>query len=186
MLLRLIALVSAVLLIGFVVEHLETALWITAALLVLFFVISRWGYRLLVHLYKIINRFIPWHKLWTPLAVLNLDAFRYELRQKNLFDTEKRSDLPADDWHPAVTSSRSATGGFNDLDDPDMGRAGMRFGHNFPLKECVPDMDKLMDPSPREVSRRLMVRRDFVPATSLNLLAAAWIQFQVHDWMRHE
>ena len=50
MLLRLIALASAVLLIGFLVEHLETALWITATLLVLFFVISRWGYKLLVHL----------------------------------------------------------------------------------------------------------------------------------------
>jgi hypothetical protein len=31
-----------------------------------------------------------------------------------------------------------------------------------------------------------MVRRSFQPATTLNLLAAAWIQFQVHDWMAHK
>lgn len=186
MLFRLIALASAVLLIGFLVEHLKTVLWIAAALLVLLFIVSRWGYKLLVIFYKVVNRFIPWHKLWTPLAVLNLDAFRFELRQKNLYDTEKRSDLPAEDWSPAVACSRSATSGFNDLDDPDMGRAGMRFGRNFALKEGLPDMDSLMEPNPREVSRRLMVRHDFVPATSLNLLAAAWIQFQVHDWMGHK
>jgi len=30
-----------------------------------------------------------------------------------------------------------------------------------------------------------MLRDTFRPATSLNLLAAAWIQFNVHDWARH-
>jgi hypothetical protein len=183
--LRLIVLVTAVLVIGFLVEHLETAFWIAVALLVLFLVIRRWGYGILVAVYKPINRIIPWHRLWTPLAVLNLDAFRVELRAKNLVDTPKRPDLAPADWQPAVATSRSADGAFNDLEDPDMGRAGMRFGRNFPLDKCIPDDASLLDPNPRTVSRRLMVRRDFVPATSLNLLAAAWIQFQVHDWMAH-
>lgn len=35
------------------------------------------------------------------------------------------------------------------------------------------------------VSRRLLYRESFLPATSLNVLAAAWIQFQVHDWVNH-
>ncbi|WP_410960564.1 peroxidase family protein, partial [Salmonella sp. SAL4357] len=30
-----------------------------------------------------------------------------------------------------------------------------------------------------------MRREVFTPATSLNLLAAAWIQFQTHDWFAH-
>ena len=30
-----------------------------------------------------------------------------------------------------------------------------------------------------------MQRKSFIPARSLNILAAAWIQFQVHDWVNH-
>jgi len=183
--LRLIVLANAVLLIGFLIRHFETAIWVAVCILIIGFVIRRWGYRILVGVYKMINRFIPWHKLWKPLSVVNLDAFRFELREKNLYDTQKRPDLPPVEWHPGVATSRSVDAAFNDLDDPDMGRAGMRFGRNFPLDQCIPDEASLLDPNPREVSRKLMVRRDFVPATTLNLLAAAWIQFQVHDWMAH-
>ena len=46
-------------------------------------------------------------------------------------------------------------------------------------------MPGLMEPNPREISRKLMRRDTFIPATSLNLLAAAWIQFQTHDWFGH-
>ena len=42
-----------------------------------------------------------------------------------------------------------------------------------------------MTPSPRAISRRLLARKEFIPASTLNLLAAAWIQFQVHDWFAH-
>jgi hypothetical protein len=31
----------------------------------------------------------------------------------------------------------------------------------------------------------LLARTEFQPATTLNLLAAAWIQFEVHDWFSH-
>src|SRR5439155_23289773 len=47
----------------------------------------------------------------------------------------------------------------------------------------------LLEPSPRVISLRLLARPDgpdgFVPARSLNLLAAAWIQFMTHDWFHH-
>ena len=43
-----------------------------------------------------------------------------------------------------------------------------------------------MTPNPLIVSQRLLARKEFKPATSLNLLAGAWIQFQVHDWFGHE
>ena len=35
------------------------------------------------------------------------------------------------------------------------------------------------------MSSELLARREFIPATTLNLLAAAWLQFEVHDWMSH-
>jgi len=65
----------------------------------------------------------------------------------------------------------------------------MRFGRSFNRKYCQkPTEDELWNPSPREVSLAFMARepQDFKPATTLNLLAAAWIQFQVHDWFNHE
>lgn len=55
----------------------------------------------------------------------------------------------------------------------------MRFGRNFNRKYCQkPTEDELWNPSPRLVSQAFMARRpeEFKPATTLNLLAAAWIQ----------
>ena len=67
-----------------------------------------------------------------------------------------------------------------------MGAAGQRFGRNVPLQYTFPEREPaLMSPSPRVVSRRLLTRETFIPADTLNLLAAAWIQFQVHDWFSH-
>jgi hypothetical protein len=61
-----------------------------------------------------------------------------------------------------------------------------RFGRNFPFTDSFPDPEPLLhQPSPRVVSQTLFTRESFVPATTLNLLAAAWIQFQTHDWFNH-
>ena len=162
-----------------------TLLLVVVILAVLGTLLQRWGDQILVCLFRLVNRFAPWHRLPIPLAILNLIAFRSELRQKNLYGTPKRPDLSPLDWKPTATCSRTNDGSFNDLRDPDMGRAGMRFGRNIPLRQAYPDEASLLDPNPREVSRRLLARDTFVPATTLNLLAAAWIQFQVHDWMNH-
>ena len=43
-----------------------------------------------------------------------------------------------------------------------------------------------MKPSPRRVSLELLTRTTFQPATILNVIAAAWIQFMVHDWFVHK
>ena len=56
----------------------------------------------------------------------------------------------------------------------------------MPLEHTFPDTANLMAPSPRLISRELMTRHEFQPATILNLLAAAWIQFMVHDWFVHK
>ena len=66
-----------------------------------------------------------------------------------------------------------------------MGSAGVRFGRNVPLNETFPDTANLLTPNPRTVSLELLTRTTFQPATIINVLAAAWIQFQVHDWFMH-
>src|SRR5262249_59341584 len=67
-----------------------------------------------------------------------------------------------------------------------MGALGSRFGRNVPLEHTyVEPPEKMLEPSPRQISRELLTRDEFIPATTLNLLAGAWIQFEVHDWFSH-
>ena len=84
------------------------------------------------------------------------------------------------------TTCAPADGTYNDLKCPRMGSAGIRFGRNVPLEETFPDIANLMNPSPRRVSLELLTRTTFQPATILNVIAAAWIQFMVHDWFVHK
>ena len=130
----------------------------------------------------------PWYELPRNLALAKLGQIRNELRQKNLHDTE---EPPLEKKDPAkadatVRASRTVDGTYNDLTYPGMGSVGCRFGRNFPLDQVKPDTANLLNPSPRVVSRALMTREQFQPATILNLLAGAWIQFMVHDWFVHK
>ncbi|MGE0131349.1 MAG: peroxidase family protein [Blastocatellales bacterium] len=129
-----------------------------------------------------------WHRLPRIIGLLRLNTFRNRLRKLNLHDTEKLPSIPRDPLpapSPQQSAARASDGTYNDLKHPRMGAAGARFGRNIPLGRAVADEESLMYPSPRIVSRELMTRRQFQPATALNLLAAAWIQFQVHDWFSH-
>lgn len=127
----------------------------------------------------------PWYKLPRLLAMPRLIEIRNELREKNLHDTEE-PPMPAGALTPAQKEGRTIAGEGNDAKCPMMGSAGRRFGRNFPLSEVHPDTANLLKPSPREVSTALMTRHSFQPATILNLLAASWIQFMVHDWFVHK
>ncbi len=132
----------------------------------------------------------PWHKLPMFLALLKLSGFRRSLRENNLHDTSQLPDngqLPhaepsADGRHLVA---RTPDGSFNDLEHPEMGMVGTRFGRNVPLKEAYPDENNLLNPNPHLISQKLFKRDQFIPATTLNLLAAAWIQFENHDWFAH-
>jgi hypothetical protein len=141
--------------------------------------------------FKFINLFVPWHRLPLALSAFNLNAFRDALREKNLYDT----NTPTPDGEPPPSAppaphalyTRTDDGRYNSLEDPHMGCAGARFGRNVPLDRTYPEEpEALLTPNPRAVSRKLMTREKFIPATTLNLLAAAWIQFQVHDWFAHD
>lgn len=149
--------------------------------------LSRW----LSAAFSRLNRRIPWHRLPKWISVLNLVALRDDLREHNLYDTygaggERPRQPPA-----SLPPFRTYDGSAYDPGDKDMGAANTRFDRNAPLDKTFPDSEGeappggLMEPNPRLVSRRLLTRETFQPATTLNVLAAAWIQFQNHDWMNH-
>ncbi|KAL8736503.1 MAG: hypothetical protein Q9166_000295 [cf. Caloplaca sp. 2 TL-2023] len=148
--------------------------------------------RLVVNLFRFVNKFIPWHRLPSFIGAFNLDALRIELRQHNLHDGYTSAAAQGSQKTEPMTDkrfehARNSEGKFNSTEQPLMGCAGMRFGRNFPRTLTPkPTEEELWTPNPRMLSERFMARKDFIPATSLNLLAAAWIQFQTHDWFAHE
>jgi hypothetical protein len=137
---------------------------------------------------EFLHRERPWYRLPRLLAMPRLVQIRNEEREKNLYDTEEPplecSDAPAG-VDPKLRGARTADGTFNDLRCPHMGAVGARFGRNVPLEYTFPDTANLLKPNPRTVSQSLLTRHEFQPATKLNLLAAAWIQFEIHDWFSH-
>ncbi|MGW1364353.1 peroxidase family protein [Streptomyces chartreusis] len=137
--------------------------------------------------FGLLNRYVPWHRLPVQLSLLNLVFLRRVLRRLNLIDTEPREAPPRAQRVPEpvperLRGERSYDGTYNDLSDPRMGAVGSAFGRNL-RPDHRPDLHDT--PNPVTVSRRLLYRESFLPATSLNVLAAAWIQFQVHDWVNH-
>jgi Animal haem peroxidase len=135
------------------------------------------------------DRTVGWWRLPRYTGAFVLDGLRVTLRRHNLYDTEHLPSTadqlqpPGDERH---LTARTADGTWNDLSVPTMGSANTRFGRNVPLDRTCPEPgEKLLQPSPRLVSRELLTRHEFIPATILNLHAAAWIQFMVHDWLSH-
>jgi len=140
------------------------------------------------------NRAVPWYRLPKWLALANLSQIRKTLREENLHDTNRldTDDNYEPEWDTAsavdqsVLQARTADGTYNDLEGPRMGAKGMRFGRNIPLAQVkAANPSELLTPNPRTISETLLARREFVPATSLNVLACAWIQFMTRDWFSH-
>jgi len=137
------------------------------------------------------DRLIGWYRLPKPLGIAVLIGLRQRLRDYNLFDTGRgpKDRQPADliDEDANFKAARTLAGTHNDLRDPLMGSIGSRFGRNVAPELTYPEApDPLLEPNPRLVSEQLLKRTVFQPATTLNLLAAAWIQFEVHDWLSHD
>src|SRR5919112_3850711 len=133
-----------------------------------------------------LDRRFRWHRLPIPLGLLTLVGLRIRLRESNLHDTSSATvDPPAPEGSRHLTT-RTVDGTFNDLENPRMGSAGTRFGRNVPIELTYPENEwALLRPNPRTVSRELLTRHEFQPADTLNLLAAAWLQFMIRDWFSH-
>ena len=131
-----------------------------------------------------LDRRFGWDRLPRPLGVLTLVGLRTRLREQNLYDTGAGGAKAA--ANSGARGSRTLDGSYNDLERPAMGMIGARFGRNVPLDRTRPEpLPGLLDPNPRLVSRELLTRDEFVPATIVNVLAGAWLQFEVHDWFSH-
>ena len=116
----------------------------------------------------------------------SLARLRGELRERNLHEAAKmRPDLNGAKPPDGVLTARTSDGSWNDLDDPMMGAKGTGFGRNVPLSMTKPNRKRLLDPNPRDISERLMARDTFKPAGIINALAAAWLQFENHNWFFH-
>lgn len=137
--------------------------------------------------FGLVNRWRPWYRLPHLAALLNLSLLRHQLRKENLIDREPvepnpQATQPNGPTPEAAWDGRFFDGRQNDLSVPDMGKVGAVFGRNLAPD---PRPDDINTPNPVEISQQLLYRKSFIPATSLNVLAAAWIQFQVHDWVQH-
>lgn len=144
--------------------------------------------RLAVGAAEALDRRIGWFRLPPPLGLAVLVGLRSRLRAQNLFDTggHPGDPLPPDEAGEH-RGARTVDGTYNNPADPRTGSVGCRFGRNFPLAHTHPeDAARILEPNPRLISTQLLTRDRFQPATTLNLLAAAWIQFEVHDWFDHD
>src|SRR5919107_5223151 len=82
-----------------------------------------------------LNKVVDWHELPTPGALLNLRAYRDELRQMNLYDGAPPEN--GEGGEPVAVEElpdhRTYDGSMNDPRYPRMGKAGVVFGRNHPL-----------------------------------------------------
>ena len=125
-------------------------------------------------------------------SVLYLGQVRLDLYARNIFDAyyQEGQSYPVleDSCTDADLIYRSADGRCNDLSTPSMGMSGNRFGRhsNISIAQVLNGSETLLHPHPSKLSS-LMKRKDgqFVESPNINLLAAAWIQFQTHDWFLH-
>jgi len=87
--------------------------------------------------FALVNRHVPWYRLPVRLGLLNVEAFRYVLRARNLFDSELREAPPAARPVPPappgeqVRVTRTFNGRNNDLSAPGMGAVGSAFVLNL-------------------------------------------------------
>ncbi|KAF7329279.1 hypothetical protein MKEN_00188800 [Mycena kentingensis (nom. inval.)] len=129
-----------------------------------------------------------WWKLPLYVALIYLGKTRISLQRNNLYDTYREGELPPQSCDGVNLAARTLSGICNNLDTPAMGARDTRFGRYVPLEETFAETSAsgLFEPNARRISQEILKRKEFVPAKSINMLAAAWIQFQVHDWFMHE
>ena len=133
-----------------------------------------------------LDRRFGWDRLPRPLGVVTLVGLRTRLREKNLYDTGTVESVQQHANGDRHLRTRTLDGSYNDLEVPTMGAVGARFGRNVPVDRTYPEpLPGLLEPNPRLVSRELLTRDEFQPATIVNVLAGAWLQFEVHDWFSH-
>ena len=127
--------------------------------------------------------------LW--LGLLTLAHMREQLETQNLknpYPDGVRTAFQQDLVAPGATAwFRTYDGSWNDPKNPREGSANVRFPRNVDARAAFPDRGTLDEPSVARISEELLARRggEMQAVPFLNLLAASWIQFMVHDWVSH-
>src|SRR5690348_15831788 len=91
---------------------------------------------LLTGLAEFIDKRVGWSRLPLPLGLATLIAARLKLRRDNLFDTNTAPSINPPELQGGsrqYLTARSPDGSFNDLQHPEMGATGTRFGRNVPI-----------------------------------------------------
>ncbi|KAJ3333411.1 hypothetical protein HDU76_008435 [Blyttiomyces sp. JEL0837] len=126
---------------------------------------------------------------WALLpAVLFLETLRGLFMATLINDTSVGQTFPTLNC-TGQTDYRTIDGTCNDLVHPWAGSKYYRFSRIQPLTQIVADSNISIGghPNPRSVGYNLLGRKNGVTkyAPQQNLFAAAWIQFQTHDWFGH-
>jgi hypothetical protein len=133
-----------------------------------------------------------WYHRPVASGLMVLAYMREQLNKNNLKDPYPTGALTA--FQPTGMSApasakyyRTADGSWNNLTNPREGAAYVRFPRNVNRAATWPKKHQLMTPNPAEISQSLFVRSEqgMKPVPFLNLLAACWIQFNIHDWVSH-
>ncbi|GKE10147.1 alpha-dioxygenase 1-like protein, partial [Tanacetum coccineum] len=136
---------------------------------------------------------LQWHRLPVFLGLMYLAARRHLHYHYSLLFVGK---VPATvRFNPADFPYRTPDGKFNDPSDEVAGSSESFFGRNM-----LPIVDKkkflatmliqiaiaLLTPNPMVVATKLLARKQFIDTgKQLNLIAASWIQFMIHEWIDH-
>ena len=133
-----------------------------------------------------------WYRFPELFSLINLAVIRDRLNKNNLVSVYRELPDTLGKKRRKVTcgkrelQARTDNGTCNSLEFPAMGAVGMAFGRNVVLDAVVKNRkEEIMDPSPFEISRKLLKRDTFKPVPFLNFLAASWLQFMNHDWFFH-
>ncbi|HVZ36799.1 MAG TPA: peroxidase family protein [Polyangiaceae bacterium] len=134
-----------------------------------------------------------WYRKPLVVGIALLGATRDRLNRHNLVDPYPEGELTAFQSHglvppPGVEHFRTPDGSWNNLSNPKEGAAGVRFPRNVALSAAWSESrQQLLTPNPAEISHVLLSRgsEGMKEVPFLNMIAACWIQFMVHDWVSH-
>jgi hypothetical protein len=113
---------------------------------------------------RLTRRFRVWYRLPFIFAIPTLLGLRVNMREHNLFDTERDPSLLKPKPGGEARDIRQADGSYNDMGGPWMGMANARFGRNFPIGETHGETEPgIYRTNQRLISRKLLERKSFVP-----------------------
>ncbi|PPS05909.1 hypothetical protein GOBAR_AA14728 [Gossypium barbadense] len=122
-----------------------------------------------------------WHRLPVILGLIYLAVRRRLHQHYNLISVGKSPSGVR--VNPGDYKYRTDDGSYGDPFNEGAGSQGTFFGRNI---MPVDQTDKLKKPDPMVVATKLLTRAHYKDTgKQLNMIAASWIQFMIHDWVDH-